>query len=242
MRQCDIIRKINNFYCNQIAKGGNALRGHFITFEGPEGSGKTTQVDRINDLLSQKGVKVLKTREPGGIKISEQIRKIIVDKNNTEMDAWTELLLYLGARRQHLVEKVIPALDEGNIIVCDRFLDSSLAYQGYARGLGINKVWELQKPILENCIPDLTILIDVPAKVGLERVHSNNRNTNRLDLESLDFHRKVVEGYEILTRMFPDRIVKVNGNQPVDDVTQEVVTVLEKRLPILTKGTRKACV
>ncbi|MFQ9616091.1 MAG: dTMP kinase, partial [Clostridium butyricum] len=135
-------------------------KGLFIVFEGGEGTGKTTAIESIYDWIQEKDLKCIKTREPGGIKISEEIRQVILDKDNTKMDGRTEALLYAAARRQHLVEKVIPALNEGYVVLCDRFIDSSLAYQGFARGLGIDEVMSINKFAIGEYMPDLSILFD----------------------------------------------------------------------------------
>lgn len=175
-------------------------KGLFIVFEGGEGTGKTTAIESIYDWILEKGLKCIKTREPGGIKISEEIRQVILNKDNIKMDGRTETLLYAAARRQHLVEKVIPALDEGYVVLCDRFIDSSLAYQGFARGLGIDEVMSINKFAIGEYMPDLSILFDLEPKIGLERIcKSEEREINRLDLEKIDFHEKVrqPERYEV---------------------------------------------
>lgn len=157
----------------------------------------------------------MRTREPGGIEIAEQIRNIILNPSHTKMDGRTEALLYAAARRQHLVEKVIPALEEGKIVLCDRFVDSSLAYQGYARGLGIDEVWLINQFAIQNRMPDLTLFLDLPPERGLERITNNgDREQNRLDLEALSFHKKVYEAYMMLMEQFPERIKRVNADQP----------------------------
>ena len=175
------------------------MKGIFITAEGPEGAGKTTITGMIAAHLKENGYPVVLTREPGGIKIAEQIRHIILNPENTEMDARTEALLYAASRRQHLAEKVLPALEQGRIVLCDRFIDSSLAYQGYARGIGIEEVYRINQFATGGLLPDLTLYFDVEAETGLSRIAKNhNREVNRLDLEAIDFHRKVREGFQIL--------------------------------------------
>ncbi|MGG3890546.1 dTMP kinase [Metabacillus fastidiosus] len=202
------------------------MNGLFITFEGPEGAGKTTI---LNMLLrnNEFGKKVIFTREPGGIHIAEKIREVILDKNHTEMDARTEALLYAAARRQHLVEKVIPALKDGKIVICDRFIDSSLAYQGYARGLGIDEVLSINEFAINGVMPDLTLYFDIDPEVGLKRIaDSEIREVNRLDLEKHSFHVKVQEGYQKVIERFQDRIIKVQADQSVDLVFEEVNKIL----------------
>lgn len=202
-------------------------KGLFIVFEGGEGSGKSTMIDMIYNWLLEEGRDCIKTREPGGIEISEKIREVILDTKNTSMDGRTEALLYAAARRQHLVEKVIPALNLGKIVLCDRFLDSSLAYQGYARGLGIDEVYKINKFAIGDYMPNLSILFDIEPELGLERINKNsNREVNRLDLEKLDFHYKVREGYEIVYEKNKDRIVKIDASLPIEQVFDNVKSVI----------------
>jgi dTMP kinase len=199
----------------------NFVNGIFITFEGNEGSGKTTVIQAIKDMLVEMGFPVTLTREPGGSNIAEQIRNIILDKNNIEMDSKTEALLLAAARKQHLVEVVIPALKNDHIVLCDRYVDSSLAYQGFARGIGIDEVYQMNLFATDHLLPQLTIYIDISPELGLKRISNNNRSVNRLDLEVLSFHQKVHDGYDIIVDMFPDRIVKVDGNLEKDEVIKQ---------------------
>lgn len=192
----------------------------FITFEGGEGTGKTTVINNLYNHLISLGYDVIKTREPGGSKISESIRGIILDVNNTEMDYKTEALLYAASRRQHLIEVVIPALNENKIVICDRYIDSSLAYQGYARGLGIEEVKKVNEYGIKGYWPDLTIYIDLDPSIGLYRIKSNNREVDRLDVEAISFHEKVREGYLKLMEMYPNRIKKIDGNVSLEDLTK----------------------
>ncbi|RKP45470.1 dTMP kinase [Cohnella endophytica] len=186
--------------------------GTFITIEGGDGTGKTTLIQALALQAREQGHEVMITREPGGIPIAEAIRAIILGTENTAMDARTEALLYAAARRQHLAEKVMPALRKGAIVICDRFVDSSLAYQGYARGLGIEAVWEINRFAIEDCMPDLTLYLDLDPEVGLARIEQNgDREVNRLDLEGLAFHRKVREGYKLLESQFADRFVTIDA-------------------------------
>ncbi|MDB2153013.1 dTMP kinase [Clostridium butyricum] len=205
-------------------------KGLFIVFEGGEGTGKTTAIESIYDWIQEKDLKCIKTREPGGIKISEEIRQVILDKDNTKMDGRTEALLYAAARRQHLVEKVIPALNEGYVVLCDRFIDSSLAYQGFARGLGIDEVMSINKFAIGEYMPDLSILFDLEPKIGLERIStSGEREINRLDLEKIDFHEKVREGYNKVYKENRDRIVKINAAQSKEGVLKGIKKILENK-------------
>ncbi|QOR66690.1 dTMP kinase [Cytobacillus suaedae] len=207
------------------------MTGYFITFEGPEGAGKTTILALLEKELREKGYDVLSTREPGGIAISEQIRSVILDKMNTTMDGRTEALLYAAARRQHLVEKVIPALKEGKVVLCDRFIDSSLAYQGHARGLGIEEVLSINEFAIDQVMPSLTLLFKISPEKGMERIYKNeDREVNRLDLEAIDFHHKVYEGYMLLAERFKERIQVIDAEQPLDDVFSEVTELIESML------------
>lgn len=200
------------------------MKGYFITMEGGEGAGKTTVLQSIYEQLSTQGYDVLLTREPGGIDISEQIRHIILHPNHTEMEKRTEALLYAAARRQHLIERVIPALRKGKIVLCDRFIDSSLAYQGYAREIGIDEVLAINQFAIEGCMPSLTLYFDIHPELGLKRIALNNeREKNRLDLEKLEFHQKVYEGYQIILKRFPERIKRINAAEEIDKVTLNVL-------------------
>ena len=201
--------------------------GLFITIEGPEGSGKTTVAKEITDYLQQQGYPVLYTREPGGVEIAEKIRDIILDVNHTTLDARCEALLYAASRRQHLVEKIEPALKEGKIIICDRFIDSSLAYQGYARGIGIEEVYSINLFAIHEQMPDLTILLDLDPQEGLKRIKETRfKELNRLDLEALTFHQKVYDGYKILKQKYASRFSIVNANQTKQQVFHDVLNII----------------
>ncbi len=201
---------------------------YLITLEGGEGSGKTSILKLMADILEQQGHQIVCTREPGGIEIAEQIRQVILDRNNSSMDPRTEALLYAAARRQHLVEKVIPALDAGKIVLCDRFIDSSLAYQGYARGIGIEEIYAINKFAIDDHMPDLTLYFDVEPQVGLARIEKDaGREVNRLDVESMKFHEAVREGYQLLVNQYPERI-------QVIDASKNIATVLADALAIVT--------
>lgn len=202
-------------------------RGKFIVFEGGDGSGKSTILEMIYDYLVKSGVKCIKTREPGGIQISENIREIILDTKNTEMDRKTEALLYAAARRQHLVERVIPELNNGTIVLCDRFIYSSLAYQGYARGIDVEEISQINKFAVGEYMPDLNILFDVSPEVGIARINKNkDREVNRLDLEKMDFHKRVREGYYKLVEENKDEFAVVNAEKSIDEVFDEVKDII----------------
>ena len=203
----------------------------FITLEGPEGSGKTTAVKEAVSKLQEMGYQIVQTREPGGTPISEQIRNVILDKENTAMDPRTEALLYAASRRQHLVEKVWPAVKEGKIVICDRYLDSSLAYQGGARGLGVEEILNVNLFATENTWPDLTLLFDIDPQVGLARIASNaNREVNRLDLEKLDSHNKVRATFLQLAKRYPERYVIIDASQSKEKVASDTLAAILARL------------
>ncbi|MCK5764096.1 MAG: dTMP kinase [Clostridiales bacterium] len=194
-----------------------------ISIEGGDGSGKTTIIKMIETYFIKKKINYMVTREPGGVKISESIREIILNKNNTEMDAKTEALLYAAARRQHLAEKVVPQLSSGKVIIFDRYVDSSVVYQGYVRGLGMEEVYNLNLFATEGFLPGLTILLDVEPEIGLKRISENNREKDRLDLEGVTFHKKVREGYLKLAEDNPDRIVVIDANKDSENVFERMI-------------------
>ena len=203
------------------------MRGKFIVFEGGDGTGKSTQIKLLNDYLKEKGFDVLLTREPGGVKSAEEIRNIIL---NQDIDPVTEALLFASARREHLQKKVIPALNDGKIVLCDRFLYSSLAYQGYARGLGIKEVYEINEPAISDTMPDLTILLELSPEKGIERINKNRANEiNRLDLEGIEFHKKVSEGYNEVIKMYPEhKCVKIDASNSIEEVFESIKNAIEK--------------
>ena len=203
----------------------------FITFEGGDGAGKSTAIKRIVEKLTSEGYEIVLTREPGGTPIAEEIRNVILDKKNTAMDPRTEALLYAASRRQHLVEKVIPALKEGKLVLCDRFIDSSLAYQGGAREIGIDNVYNMNLFATEGMLPDLTILFDIKPEEGLARIAANSqREVNRLDVEKLAFHNKVRDSFHELAKKFPERFVIIDASKGPDEVFEESYKAIEDRL------------
>lgn len=202
-------------------------KGIFITFEGNDGAGKTTICLKIKEKLEKRGYPVVYTREPGGSKIAEEIREILLDTKNTEMDQRTEALLYAASRRQHLVEKVVPALNEGKIVLCDRFVDSSLAYQGYARGIGMDEVWQINQFAISDYMPQKTLFLSVSMETGQKRMNIRG-DKNRLDLEANDFHQKVRKGYDTLIEKYPDRIVVIDAEPSVDVVFKNALDQVMK--------------
>ena len=187
------------------------MQGLFVSMEGPDGAGKSTQIELLRAYLTARGYDVIITREPGGTVISEAIRQIILNKEYTEMSPNTELLLYAAARAQLVQEVIRPALDAGKAVICDRFLESSVVYQGIARGLGVEKVYTVNDYALEGLRPQLTILLDLSAEEGLRR-KKNQAELDRMEAEGLQFHQKVVEGYRLLADREKDRIMKISAS------------------------------
>ncbi|MBD8034977.1 MULTISPECIES: dTMP kinase [Solibacillus] len=206
-------------------------RNLFITFEGGEGAGKTSVLKAIGERLKEKQIDALLTREPGGIEIAEKIRAVILDPAHTEMHERTEALLYAAARSQHFYEKILPALDKGKHVLCDRFIDSSLAYQGYAREIGVNEVLAINEFAIGKRLPDVTIFFNISPEKGLARIHSTRIDElNRLDIESLAFHKKVYEGYEDAMRRYPERFKIINADQELEQVIEDVWMILNPLL------------
>ena len=205
-------------------------RGLFITVEGPDGAGKSTQIDYIKKYFKERGEEALFTREPGGTQISEKIRGIILDKNNEEMSHMTEALLYAAARAQLVKEVIEPALKAGTHVICDRFIDSSIAYQGYGRGLGMS-VGIINGFAVGDCMPDLTLLLKIDSDRGMDRIDSDGRKArpkDRLESEALDFHRKVYNGYLQLENDFPERIRGINADQAIEQVSGDIKNELDR--------------
>ncbi|HHY41685.1 MAG TPA: dTMP kinase [Thermoanaerobacterales bacterium] len=201
------------------------MKGKFITIEGPDGAGKTTQVRKISDYLKSKGFNVLVTREPGGTALGEKLREVLLTSEGESPVPEAEALIYAASRAQ-LVKKVIePALDDGFIILCDRFVDSSLAYQGWARGLGIEKLADINGWFLKGVWPDLTIVLDIDPAQSLKRISGKK---DRLESEALEFHRKVREGFLKLSEIYPDRIKVVDASQSPHEIFKTILFELKK--------------
>lgn len=206
-------------------------KGFLVSLEGPEGAGKTSVLEALIPILEDRGVEVLTTREPGGVLIGEKIREVILDPSHTEMDPKTELLLYIASRRQHLVEKVLPALAAGKLVIMDRFIDSSVAYQGFGRGLDKEAIDWLNEFATDGLKPDLTLYFDIEVEEGLARIAANSdREINRLDMEGLELHRKVRQGYLSLLEKEANRIVKIDASLPLDQVIENTLDLLFDRM------------
>jgi dTMP kinase len=205
------------------------VQGTFITFEGIEGSGKSTQAALLKAFLEEQGLDVLVTREPGGSPIGEQIRRILLDPGNHGMVPLAELLLYEASRCQHVEAVIRPALERGRTVICDRFFDASTAYQGYARGLGIKMVSDLNLVATGGRKPDLTIVLDLPVDTGLQRL---GRSLDRIEREAVEFHERVRQGYLQIAEDEPGRVKVVNAAGSVDDTFSDVMNLVGKVLPL----------
>ena len=207
------------------------MRGLFITLEGGDGAGKSTQIRNIESFFEKKGLVVVHTREPGGTSISEKLRDILLDSENTEMEDVTEMLIYAAARAQHVREFVMPALEKGQIVICDRFVDSSIAYQAFGRGLG-DMVGVVNDYATAGLAPDITFWMDIDPKAGKERV-SKMGDFDRLESEELDFHYSVYGGYKALAEICPERIKRIDASKSVDEISEDIkaylIELCEKR-------------
>jgi dTMP kinase len=209
-------------------------RGLFLTFEGMDGSGKTTQMRRLAERLRAGGRTVLETAEPGGTAIGRKVRHILLDAGSQELSPTAELLLYFASRAQNVDEAILPALERGEIVLADRFTDSTLAYQGCGRGLGAETVLALDRIACRGLKPDLTLLVDIDVETSLARARARNAagasRETRMDEQSLEFHRKVYEAYQALAAREPQRIRPVDGTKPMDEVEQEIWEVVSTRV------------
>ena len=206
------------------------MNGILISLEGPDGAGKTTVLSQILPELQKMNREIVSTREPGGVRVAEEIRQIILSPENTEIDSKTELMLFAAARRLHMQEKMLPALRAGKVVIVDRFIDSSVAYQGYGRDLGVDVVDWLNEFATDGLKPDLTLYFDIDTVVALERIMKNRADeVNRLDLERAEMHRKVRQGYLEIVAANPERFVKINASQTLEKVVFDTLTVIKTR-------------
>lgn len=205
------------------------MRGKFITVEGTDGAGKSTQIELLVKYLESNGFEVVVTREPGGTSISEKIREIILDVENSEMSDITEALLYAASRAQHISQKIKPAVEDGKVVICDRFVDSSIAYQGYARGLDMSLIEDVNMYAVDGMIPDATLFFDIKPEIGIAR-KKNVQSLDRIEKEALDFHYKVYNGYKELLEKYPQRIKRIDAEKDVEEVHTQVVEVLKQIL------------
>ncbi|MBU5313206.1 dTMP kinase [Tissierella carlieri] len=205
------------------------MRGLFIALEGPDGSGKSTIIKLIGNYLKDKGIEFVMTREPGGTLIGEEIRHIVLDEKNTGISDETEALLYAAARGQHVHEKILPSLKEGKLVLCERFVLSSLAYQGVGRGLGIEKVKAINDFAIRGVYPDLILFFHVDPEVTLER-KTGNQGGDRLEQEGNDFHRTVYEGYMELLKLYPKNIKVIDATKSIEEVLEQSIKEVEDLL------------
>ena len=207
------------------------MTGIFISLEGPDGSGKSTAAKKIVLQLQQLSTQeVVLTREPGGSAIAEQLRDIILDVHNSAMDARTEALLYAAQRRQHIVDVILPALQANKIVLSDRYIDSSVAYQGAGRQLGMQEIWQLNLFAIQKLLPQLTLYFDIPPAVGLKRIQQKRAQAaDRLEKEQLDFHQRVTAAYQQLITQDADRIVKIDAQQTPDQVVADCLAIISQR-------------
>ena len=206
-------------------------KGLFISIEGPDGSGKSTQIENIKQFFCDKGIDIVFTREPGGTAIGERIREIILDKNCSEMDYMTEAMLYAAARSQHVAQVIRPSLEEGKIVICDRFVDSSIAYQGYGRKLG-DAVTIINGFAIGDCLPDVTFLMKLDPRIGRRRIDADKQD--RLEREQDDFHIAVFEGYLELEKKYKDRIVGIDASRSIEEIKVDIYKKLEELLKGVT--------
>ena len=204
------------------------MKGKFITFEGCDGCGKSTQLKLLSEYLTEKGIPHVFTREPGGGKISEAIREILLNGKNAEMTDECEALLYAAARVQHLHDKVAPALAEGKLVICDRYVDSSLAYQAYARGLGEEFIRKINAYALEKYLPDATVFIDLTPADAFKRKHGADEN-DRLEQAGMAFHERVYAGFDALAEAETSRYIRIDGKQTPEEIFAQVVEKLKEK-------------
>ena len=202
-------------------------KGIFISIEGPDGSGKSTQIENIKAFFKERNIDIVFTREPGGTPIGERIREIILDNNCKEMCSMTEAMLYAASRAQHVSEIIKPALSEGKVVVCDRFVDSSVAYQGFGRELG-DPVKVINMYAIDGCMPDVTFLLKLDPDIGIQRILKGREAEDRLEQEKAEFHRKVFEGYLELEKMYPERVVGIDASRSIEDIKNEIYSRLEE--------------
>lgn len=205
-------------------------KGLFITFEGPDASGKTTQIKLLSSFLKRKGLEVLVTREPGGTDIGEKIRKILLDKKHYSMEYKTEALLFLASRAEHTSKVIKPALKEGRIVISDRFFDSTVVYQGIARGLGKEKIIDMSLWATGGLVPDITFLLLIGVSGGEERIRLNNKKKDRIEIEEDLFKQKILQGYMEIARENSSRIVVIDGEESVSRIFERIRSKVEEVL------------
>lgn len=216
------------------------MKGKFIVFEGIDGSGKTTQLKLLGENLVSRGYRVLYTREPGGTRVGELVRKILLNPEFSELVPRAEALLYAAARAQHVEQVILPALKEGKIVLCDRFLDSSLAYQGFGRGVDIALLKQINEPATAGLVPDLVLILDFCCEKGMDRISLSGRSIDRIEGERREFHSKVRSGYLILAQSDPHRYRVIDANRPVGKVCHDVFKAVEGVLDEVPAGNSRS--
>jgi len=201
-------------------------RGKFITIDGVEGAGKSTQIDFICEYLKAKGIRIVLTREPGGTEIGEKIRTLLLSNSTGQMHADTELMLMFAARNEHIQNKILPALEKGDWVLSDRFTDSSYAYQGGGRGLDVSRIAQLESWVMQDFTPDMTLLLDVPVEIGMSRVASRGEK-DRIEMEEMDFFDRVRQAYIARSREFSDRIKLIDSSQTIEHTTKQISAILD---------------
>ncbi|HEX3028310.1 MAG TPA: dTMP kinase [Clostridia bacterium] len=204
-------------------------KGLFITIEGTDGSGKSTQIKLMKQYIEDKGYQTVFTREPGGTSISEKIREVILDVNNKEMSRTAEMLLYAASRAQHVSEVIKPAVDQGKVVICDRFVDSSYVYQGFGRGIDLKLIELVNQVALEGVQPDVTFFFDISPEIALKR-RIESTGADRIEQEKMDFHLRVYEGYKKLAQLYPERIKSIDSSRSIGEIAQDINTWLDKLL------------
>ncbi|HEY5585902.1 MAG TPA: dTMP kinase [Ruminiclostridium sp.] len=204
-------------------------KGLFITYEGTDGSGKTTQIKLVEEYIREKGYEVVLSREPGGTRVSELIRDLVLDSANTEIVPLTEMILYAASRAQHVAEVIKPAVDMGKIVICDRFVDSSYAYQGCGRGVDLRIVADVNRVAIDGMVPDITFFLDIDPEIAIER-RINSTGADRIEQEKIDFHTRVYDGYKKMAMLYPDRIKVIDANKSIKDIFSQIKEYLNELL------------
>jgi len=204
-------------------------KGLFITFEGTDGSGKTTQIKLVEEYIRENGYEVVLSREPGGTKVSELIRNLVLDPANSEIVPLTEMILYAASRAQHVAQLIKPAVEMGKIVICDRFVDSSYAYQGCGRGVDLKIVADINRAAIDGMVPDITFFLDIDPEIALKR-RINSTGADRIEQEKLEFHMRVYDGYKKMALLYPDRIMTIDANKTIEEISFQIKEYLKEIL------------
>lgn len=202
-------------------------QGLFITFEGTDGSGKSTQIELLEKYIKSKGYEVVLSREPGGTRVSEIIRDIILDPRNKEIDPLTEMILYAASRAQHVAEIIEPAIESGKVVICDRYVDSSYAYQGGGRGVDLKSIADVNRIAIHGTVPDITFFLDIDPEIAIKR-RIKSTGADRIEQEKLDFHRRVYDGYKKLSILYPDRIKTIDATKSIDEIAFQINSFIDE--------------